>query len=167
MKFKDPDRKLFQEHSFPSKYITEVEKDGRTYNTSTSMSSTTKVIDEWLGSQDYGDRDVIDSLRVLQYVCALVSERCAVLASVCVAELCSRNNKVKLLGHSYCHRCLCLKCDAIVSDDLFHDICSDDFQEIQTVAVDGSVFKHHPFMKQRMTHYINTFAATKKVLLTK
>ena len=55
----------------------------------------------------------------------------------------------------------------IVSDDLFHDIFSDDFQEIQTVAVDGSVFKHHPFMKQRMTHYINTFAATKKVLLTK
>ena len=61
------------------------------------MSSTTQVIDEWLGSQDYGDRDVIDSLRVLQYVCALVSERCAVLASICVAELCSRNNKVNLL----------------------------------------------------------------------
>merc|ERR1712126_155777 len=110
-----------------------VERDNRTYNDPTPMMiSTTKVIDEWLGaSQDYQDQSVLDSVCVLQYVCALVSERCAALASVCVAELCSRNDK-----------------------------------ESQTVAVDGSVFKHHPLMKQRMTHYINTFAATKKISLS-
>ena len=36
-------------------------------------------------------------------------------------------------------------------------------QEVQTVAVDGSVFKHHPLMKQRMSYYINKFAHPKKV----
>ena len=38
-------------------------------------------------------------------------------------------------------------------------------QEVQTVAVDGSVFKHHPLMKQRMSYYINKFAHPKKVYI--
>ena len=33
----------------------------------------------------------------------------------------------------------------------------------QTVAVDGSVFKHHPLMKDRMAHYIKLFAPSKQV----
>ena len=37
------------------------------------------------------------------------------------------------------------------------------FQVKQTVAVDGSVFKHHPLMKQRMAHYIKLFAPSKQV----
>ena len=39
---------------------------------------------------------LVESLTILQYVCAVVSERCAVLASLCVAELCSRQTKVSL-----------------------------------------------------------------------
>ena len=33
------------------------------------------------------------------------------------------------------------------------------------MAVDGSVFKHHPLMKQRMSYYINKFAHPKKVYI--
>lgn len=128
----DPHHLITQINSFPSKFITEIEKDHRNYNEVHDWLDTYKykAVTDWLGGQD-ANTNIEDDLATVQYVCAAVSERCAVLASVCVAELCSRNIK-----------------------------------EVQTVAVDGSVFKHHPLMKQRMTHFINKFAPNKKVTLT-
>ena len=47
-----------------------------------------------MGPQEEEER-LAENLAVLQLVCAAVSERCAALASLCVAELCSRQNKVR------------------------------------------------------------------------
>ena len=88
---------MSREHSFPSKYITEVEKDGRRVlgEDNWRQSSSLGVLVDWVGPQEEEEK-VAESLAVLQYVCGLVSERCAALASLCVAELCSRHTKVSL-----------------------------------------------------------------------
>ena len=94
LQLSDPENVLSREHSFPSKYITEVERDGRRFLTEADLraSSSLAVLVDWAGPQE-GER-LTESLAVLQQVCAAVSERCAVLASLCVAELCCRQTKV-------------------------------------------------------------------------
>ena len=91
----DPENVLSREHSFPSKYITEVERDGRKVLTEADLreSSSLGVLVDWAGPQE--EERLAESLAVLQQVCAAVSERCAALASLCVAELCSRQDKVR------------------------------------------------------------------------
>ena len=94
----DPGSRMDQHHSFPSSRVTEVEADTRTYNEAAAAAaapSTARALAAWLGPAP----DPEDT-RVVQFVCALVSERCAALASVCVAELCSRNDKVTCPGHA-------------------------------------------------------------------
>ena len=92
----DPGGRMDQEHSFPSTRVTEVEADTRSYNEAAAAApSTARALAAWLGPAP-GPEDA----RVVQFVCALVSERCAALASVCVAELCSRNDKVTCPGHA-------------------------------------------------------------------
>ena len=93
----DPGSTMDQEHSFPSSTVTEVEADTRSYNEAAAAAapSTARALAAWLGPAP-GPEDT----RVVQFVCALVSERCAALASVCVAELCSRNDKVTCPGHA-------------------------------------------------------------------
>ena len=97
----DPGSRMDQEHSFPSSRVTEVEADTRSYNEAAAAAaaaaapSTARALAAWLGPAP-GPEDA----RVVQFVCALVSERCAALASVCVAELCSRNDKVTWPGHA-------------------------------------------------------------------
>ena len=97
LQLSDPGSQVSREHSFPSKYITEVERDGRRVLTERNcrQSSSLGVLVDWLGPQKEEER-LVESLTILQYVCAVVSERCAVLASLCVAELCSRQTKVSL-----------------------------------------------------------------------
>ena len=91
----DPGSRMDQEQSFPSSRVTEVEADTRSYNEAAAAPSTARALAAWLGPAP-GPEDA----RVVQFVCALVSERCAALASVCVAELCSRNDKVTWPGHA-------------------------------------------------------------------
>ena len=126
----DPQLQISKENSFPSKFITDIEKDKRSYNLieDCSTTQTSEAISEWLGEQSKNE-NIKDDIKIVQYVCAAISERCALLASLCVAELCNRNVKVE-----------------------------------QTVAVDGSVFKHHPLMKERMAHFMSKFAPSKKVV---
>jgi len=128
----DPNNLVFKQNSFPSKFLTEIEKDGRNHSEVSDWSATHtyRAITDWLGEQSRHTA-VGDDMKIVQHVCAAISERCAILASVCVAELCNRNVK-----------------------------------EVQTVAIDGSVFKHHPLMKERMTHFIRMFAPSKKVTLS-
>ena len=90
----DPGSRMDQHHSFPSSRVTQVEADTRSYNEAAAP-STARALAAWLGPAP-GPEDA----RVVQFVCALVSERCAALASVCVAELCSRNDKVTCPGHA-------------------------------------------------------------------
>lgn len=128
----DPQLQISKENSFPSKFITDIEKDKRSYNLieDCSTTQTSEAISEWLGEQSKNE-NIKDDIKIVQYVCAAISERCALLASLCVAELCNRNVKVE-----------------------------------QTVAVDGSVFKHHPLMKERMAHFMSKFAPSKKITLS-
>merc|ERR1711892_274243 len=120
----DPNNLVFKQNSFPSKFLTEIEKDGRNHSEVSDWRATHtyRAITDWLGEQSRHTA-VGDDMKIVQHVCAAISERCAILASVCVAELCNRNVK-----------------------------------EVQTVAIDGYVFKHHPLMKERMTHFIRMFA---------
>ena len=66
-----------REHSFPSKYITEVERDGRLPVTASTWrhSASLGVLVSWLGEQDQTDRQLVENINVLQSVCAVVSER--------------------------------------------------------------------------------------------
>ena len=95
---KDEQNLIYKADSFPSKFITDIEKDARNYNKMKSCtdSHTLAAITEWLGDQSEVE-NLADNIKVVQYVCALVSERCALLASLCVAELCNRNTKVLLI----------------------------------------------------------------------
>ena len=89
---------MSREHSFPSKYITEVERDGRRVLTGGDLrhSSSLAVLEDWAGPQEEEEEErLAENLALLQLVCAAVSERCAALASLCVAELCSRQYKVR------------------------------------------------------------------------
>ena len=86
---------MFKQNSFPSKFLTEIEKDGRNHSEVSDWSATHtyRAITDWLGEQSR-DTAVGDDMKIVQHVCAAISERCAILASVCVAELCNRNVKV-------------------------------------------------------------------------
>jgi len=129
---KDLQHLISKPNSFPSKFITDIEKDKRNYNIAKDVSKTYtfKAITEWLGDQTE-NKNIEDDTAIVQYVCAAISERCALLASLCVAEFCNRNDKVE-----------------------------------QTVAVDGSVFKHHPLMKERMAYFMSIYAPSKKITLS-
>ena len=96
LQLSDPQHMVGRENSFPSKYITQVETDGRSPLSASTwrQSQCLRVVDSWLGEQDQDQEVILESLAVLQSVCAVVSERCAALASVCVAELCDRQDQV-------------------------------------------------------------------------
>jgi len=128
----DPQQMISRQNSFPSKMITDIEQDRRDYNKGREARTTHTytTVAAWLGDKQSENKYIEDDIKIVQYVCAAVSERCALLASLCVAEFCNRNTKVE-----------------------------------QTVAVDGSVFKHHPLMKERMTYFMKLYAPTKKVLV--
>ena len=64
-----------RENSFPSKYITEVERDGRSLSGSWRESSSLAVLESWLGEQEGTDLQLEENLTILQAVCAVVSER--------------------------------------------------------------------------------------------
>ena len=69
----DPGGRMDQKHSFPSTRLTEVEADTRSYNEAAAAApSTARALAAWLGPAP-GPEDA----RVVQFVCALVSERCA------------------------------------------------------------------------------------------
>ena len=95
LQLSDPEGVVSREHSFPSKFITEVERDARQVLSQSNLrdSSSLGVLEDWAGPQEE-EEGLADTLAVLQFVCAAVSERCAALASLCVAELCSRHTKV-------------------------------------------------------------------------
>ena len=96
LQLSDPEGAVSREHSFPSKFITEVERDARQVLSQSNLrdSSSLGVLEDWAGPQEEEEEGLADTLAVLQFVCAAVSERCAALASLCVAELCSRHTKV-------------------------------------------------------------------------
>ena len=73
----DPQSVIKREHSFPSKYITEVERDGRVPVTASTCrhSASLGVLVSWLGEQQQTDRQLVENINVLQSVCAVVSER--------------------------------------------------------------------------------------------
>ena len=73
----DPGSLVSREHSFPSKYITEVERDGRMPVTASTWrhSASLGVLVSWLGEQERTDRQLVENINVLQSVCAVVSER--------------------------------------------------------------------------------------------
>lgn len=73
----------------------------------------------------YRDYDE-DDIKIVQYVCDLVTHRAAKLVSICTAKLLNR----------------------------MHD---DDI----TIAVDGSVYKHHPRFKKLMQQYISQLSHKK------
>jgi len=129
----DPQQMISRQNSFPSKMITDIEQDGRDYNKGREARTTHTyaTVTAWLGDDQNENKYIEDDIKIVQYVCAAVSERCALLASLCVAEFCNRNTKVE-----------------------------------QTVAVDGSVFKHHPLIKERMAFFMKLYAPTKKVTLS-
>ena len=96
LQLSDPEDVVSREHSFPSKFITEVERDARQVLSQSNLrdSSSLGVLEDWAGPQEEEEEGLADTLAVLQFVCAAVSERCAALASLCVAELCCRQTKV-------------------------------------------------------------------------
>ncbi|XP_015111359.1 hexokinase-2 isoform X1 [Diachasma alloeum] len=71
-----------------------------------------------------------DDLKIIQYVCAVASNRAALLVSICVATL---------LDHMK--------------------------REEVTIAVDGSLYKHHPRLESWMNQYINLLAPARKFKL--
>ncbi|XP_054264590.1 hexokinase-1-like [Macrosteles quadrilineatus] len=77
--------KLLNEDSFPSSFITEVEKD--------SMEKVTTRTEEILKNYDQSYSQ--DDVAVLKYLCEMVSKRAALLISICCAEVLKYMNKPK------------------------------------------------------------------------
>jgi len=75
---------------------------------------------------NYDQDDVI----IVKYLCHLVSDRSAILVSICLASLLQRMNRPET-----------------------------------TVAIDGSLFKHHPRLKALMEHYTSEMAPGKNFRL--
>ena len=71
----DPKNLIRRENSFPSKYITEVERDGRMPLSSWRSSSSLAAVTSWLGEQEGTEARLVESLAILQSVCGAVSER--------------------------------------------------------------------------------------------
>jgi len=68
-----------------------------------------------------------EDISIVKYICHLISDRTAILVSICTASLLERMARVET-----------------------------------TVAIDGSLFKHHPRLKSSMERYISTMAPNRK-----
>ncbi|XP_015589689.1 hexokinase-1 isoform X1 [Cephus cinctus] len=80
--------------------------------------------------QKFGITTEEDDMKIVQYVCEVVSNRAALLISICLAALLERMNK-----------------------------------KSATIAVDGSLYKHHPRLKGWMNQYISLLAPRHKFKL--
>lgn len=111
---------LLTHGSFTTKYVSHIDGD----NVSGSTQETSKVLKEL--NLEFNDEDVC----TVKYVCHLISDRAAILISICTAALLQRTDRTET-----------------------------------TVAIDGSLFKHHPRLKSSMEKYISAMAPDRKFKL--
>ncbi|XP_035734406.1 hexokinase-1-like isoform X1 [Vespa mandarinia] len=117
---KDPGHSFFIPGTVTSDLVSFIEQDtvdGSTHNTK-----------EVLAKYDIVPTD--DDINIVQYVCEVVSNRAALLVSICLAALLERIDKKNV-----------------------------------TIAVDGSLYKHHPRFETWMKQYITLLAPGRKFKL--
>ncbi|KAK2582740.1 hypothetical protein KPH14_005009 [Odynerus spinipes] len=117
---KDPARSLFTPGTLTTDLVSYIEQDtveGGTNNTKDVLAKYDIVPTE-------------DDINVVQYVCEVVSNRAALLVSICVAALLERIDKKNA-----------------------------------TIAIDGSLYKHHPRLETWMNQYIALLAPSHKFKL--
>lgn len=117
---KDPARSLFEPRTITTDLVSYIEQDtveGGTNNTKEVLAKFDIVPTE-------------DDINVVQYVCEVVSNRAALLVSICLAALLERIDKKNV-----------------------------------TIAIDGSLYKHHPRLESWMNEYITLLAPSYKFKL--
>lgn len=103
-----------------------------------------------------------DDINIVQYVCEVASNRAALLVSICKFKIlllkfytiCSTCKLRVEKEFDFLYGCLILGVSALIERI--------DKEEI-TIAVDGSLYKHHPRFKNWMNHYISLLAPGYKV----
>jgi len=108
---------LLTHGAFTTKYLSIIDGD----NLSGSNQDTCKILEEL--QLEFNNEDV----SIVKYVCHLISDRTAILVSICTASLLERMARAET-----------------------------------TVAIDGSLFKHHPRLKASMERYISVMAPGRK-----
>ncbi|KAI9559903.1 hypothetical protein GHT06_013910 [Daphnia sinensis] len=111
---------LLRHGAFTTRYVSLIEED----NVNGVDVNTTTALKELELSFNQEDIDIV------KYICWLVSDRAAILVSICTASLLERMNRPET-----------------------------------TVAIDGSLFKHHPRLKSFMEKYIAAMAPANKFKL--
>lgn len=111
---------LLRHGAFTTRYVSMIEED----NVNGVDVNTTTALKELELSFNQEDIDIV------KYICWLVSDRAAILVSICTASLLERMNRPET-----------------------------------TVAIDGSLFKHHPRLKSFMEKYIAAMAPANKFKL--
>ncbi|XP_057365356.1 hexokinase-2-like [Daphnia carinata] len=111
---------LLRHGAFTTRYVSMIEED----NVNGVDTNTTTALKELELSFNQEDIDIV------KYICWLVSDRAAILVSICTASLLERMNRPET-----------------------------------TVAIDGSLFKHHPRLKSFMEKYIAAMAPANKFKL--
>lgn len=111
---------LLRHGAFTTRYVSMIEED----NVNGVDVNTTTALNELELSFNQDDIDIV------KYICWLVSDRAAILVSICTASLLERMNRPET-----------------------------------TVAIDGSLFKHHPRLKSFMEKYIAAMAPANKFKL--
>ncbi|KAL2715744.1 hexokinase-1-like [Vespula squamosa] len=117
---KDPGRSFFTPGTLTSDLVSYIEQD--------TVDGSTDNTKEVLAKYDIVPTD--DDINIVQYVCEVVSNRAALLVSICLAALLERIDK-----------------------------------ENVTIAVDGSLYKHHPRFETWMKQYIALLAPSRKFKL--
>ncbi|XP_047112829.1 hexokinase-1-like [Schistocerca piceifrons] len=113
-------KKLLSQNSFPTSYVSQIEQD----TVDGGNKNTEDILDKF--NLQYTTEDTA----VVKYVCEVVSNRSALLVSICLSRLLIRMDRPDT-----------------------------------TIAVDGSLFKHHPRLKTWMNKYIQLLAPGKKFRL--
>lgn len=111
---------LLRHGAFTTRYVSMIEEDnvnGVDVNTTTALKELELSFNQ-------------DDIDIVKYICWLVSDRAAILVSICTASLLERMNRPET-----------------------------------TVAIDGSLFKHHPRLKSFMEKYIAAMAPANKFKL--
>lgn len=111
---------LLRHGAFTTRYVSMIEED----NVNGVDVNTTTALKELELSFNQEDIDIV------KYICWLVSDRAAILVSICTSSLLERMNRPET-----------------------------------TVAIDGSLFKHHPRLKSFMEKYIAAMAPANKFKL--
>lgn len=111
---------LLRHGAFTTRYVSMIEEDnvnGVDVNTTTALKELELSFNQ-------------DDIDIVKYICWLVSDRAAILVSICTSSLLERMNRPET-----------------------------------TVAIDGSLFKHHPRLKSFMEKYIAAMAPANKFKL--